>query len=878
MHNSWQIASELQLFQSGMVLLRPEMLWLALLFVPLIVLGARRLVSLAPWRRRLSVLLQTLSVLLLLFAIAEPALSKPNDSLHAIIVLDSSASLSEESRDQSVQYAQQVLQASAPNDTLHFISAAQSATLLTAEEIESGQWLTPTTGSQQPASTDLAAGLRLAGTLMGDGGRRRVTLLTDGWETGGAAAAEAERLRSRGIAVEVVPLVALGNPETVVRGITTTPYAREGDPLHADVSVYSTLPTSATLRLEIDGGPPQERRVSLRAGENNLPIEARAGTDGFHRLQATIISDADTHPGNNTGHTTVVVKGQPSVLVLEDRVGESAALASALRSTQVEVTVGNSTYVPASLDPLLGYDSIVLYNMAATSFTLDQQRTLREWVRRMGKGLVVIGGGTSYALGGYLDSVFEEMLPVSSRPAPRPEQGETALLLVMDRSASMDEYRGQPGLVSKFAMALEAVRLAVDSVRPGDTVGILSFDTDLTWVSRPQVINGEGDKEALKGLISQIELGGGTSIYPALEEAAKAIKPLPAASKHIVLLTDGREYHTPDYSSLLADLRQDGVTLSCIAIGSDSDRDLLTRLAKLGQGRYYFTERPENIPKIVFKELDLALREALIEGEVQPHVRAPSPILRGYAPQDLPQLGGYDITLGKDDATVALTADAGHPLLAHWNYGLGRVVAWTSDAGPRWAGRWVSWESFADFWNGAVRWSMASPINRQLQPSVEVRDGAAHLSVESLTPGGAFSDLEDVTASLRSPTGVVTTTRLTQTAPGRYEAEVPVGVPGAYEVRVNREGNDPTTESAGFSLPTEPELLNAGTNTRLLGRIAGGNPTLSLDDPRAPLSREGLPGLANDYESVWQPFLAAGLLLLLGSVAVRRLAFRVRRT
>jgi uncharacterized membrane protein len=868
----------MRVFNSDLVLLRPEMLWLALLLIPLIFLFARRLVSLAPWRRRFSLLLQSLSALLLVVALAEPTFSRPNDALHTILVLDASESVSAESRSQAARYAQEVLAASGPADTLHFISVAGAATLLTSDEIASGEWLTPTLSTQDSAlSTDLASGLRLAGTLMGDAGRRRVVMLSDGWETQGSASAESERLRQRGIAVETVPLTALGNPETVVRSVTVPQYARVGDPLHADVSVYSTGDVSATLRLQIDGGTPVERSVTLKAGENNLPVEARASSEGFHSLQVSVEADGDTSQENNAAQSAVVVKPQPSVLVLEDRAGESATLASALRESGMSVATGNSTHVPARVEQLARYDSIVVYNMAATSFTLDQQRTLREWVRRWGRGLVVIGGGTSFALGGYADSVFEEMLPVSSQPAPRPEQGETAIILVMDRSASMDEFRGQPGVVSKFAMALEAVRLAIDSVRPGDTVGILTFDTSLLWISRPQVVNGDSDKELLKGLVSSIELGGGTSIYPAVEDAAIAIRDIPTASKHIVLLTDGREYHVPDYSSLLADLRDDGVTLSCIAIGSDADRDLLTRLAKLGQGRYYFTERPENIPKIVFKELDLALREALIEGDVQPHVRAPSPVMRGYAARDLPLLGGYDITTGKEDATIALITDAGHPLLAHWNYGLGRVVAFTSDAGPAWASRWVDWERFADFWNGAVRWTMASPINRELQPSVEVKDGVAHISVESLTPEGAFADLQDVSAGVRAPSGVVTTTRLTQTAPGRYEAEVPLGEGGAYEARVTREGDYPAAESVGFDLPTEPELLSAGTNARLLSRIAGGNPPFKLENPQAALSRDGLVSVANNYEPAWQPFLAAGLLLLLASVAVRRLALRWRK-
>src|SRR6185503_4846725 len=73
----------------------------------------------------------------------------------------------------------------------------------------------------------------------------------------------------------------------------------------------------------------------------------------------------------------------------------------------------------------------------------------------------------------------------------------------------------------------------------------------------------------------------------------------------------------------------------------------------------------------------------------------------------------------------------------------------------------------------------------------------AHLSVESLNPDDSFADLANITAGLRSPSGTVTTTLLTQTSPGRYEADVPVGEPGAYEVRLTQEGSATGLETAG---------------------------------------------------------------------------------
>ena len=898
---------------TDVVFLRPQLLWLALLAVPLIFVASRRLMALSNWRRRTAIFFQTFSALLLVVAVAEPVLARPNEDLNVVVVLDSSASLSEASRARAVTYAQGILQNAGPTDRLQFVSAAGEATLLTPEEIAGGAWLAvdelpPPEGSDPQIrtphsalrnSTNLAAGLRLASSLLPGEGRRRVILVSDGWETQGNAAEEAQRLTQRGIPLNVVPLTALGESEVIVRSLNTPPYVRIGDSISSDLTVYSTVATSATLQISVDGQAPTLRPVDLKPGENRIPLDQTAQTEGFHSIQVAIEAGADSSSENNSTSSTVVVKPQPRVLVIEDRAGEGASVAAALRSRQIDVDVQPSSFIPAQLKDLDRYESVVMADVAATSLSLDQQRTMQEFVRRNGRGLVAIGGQTSFALGGYLDSVLEEVLPVSSQPAPRPEQGDTALILVMDRSASMDEYRGQANVVAKFAMAKEAARLAVDTMRTGDTMGILTFDTENLWTVPPRKINGESDKEEIKGIISNIELGGGTSIYPAVEEAAKAIRTIDASSKHLVLLTDGREYHTPDYGALLSQIRADGVSLSAIAIGADSDFELLRRLAKLGEGRYYFTERPENIPKIVFKELDLALKQGSIEGAVQPHLSAPSPILRGFQPQNVPQLGGYDITTPKAESLIGLTSDQGHPLLAQWHYGLGRVVAFTSEAGPQWAEKWLAWDDFARFWSQTVRWSMASPINRQLQPSIEVRRsefgmgtdtselrtpnsalGTARLVVESLNLDNSFADLEDVTAGVRAPSGAVTTTVMVQAAPGRYEADVPISEQGAYEVRFSRSDPNsatPIVETAGFSVPLSQEMVNAGTNDRLLQRLSLEAPYLSLDVPMAALDRTGLTPAQSNHEPLWAYFVSPALLLMLLSVAVRRLAFDFRR-
>ena len=164
-----------------------------------------------------------------------------------------------------------------------------------------------------------------------------------------------------------------------------------------------------------------------------------------------------------------------------------------------------------------------------------------------------------------------------------------------------------------------------------------------------------------------------------------------------MVLTDG-ESNDRGYEDLIERMRPAQITLSALAIGSDSDTRLLSGLARLGGGRYYFTERSAQIPRIASKETTILTRNAVVEGQVAAVVDEQSPLLRGLS-GDFPPLDGYVATTRKDRAVTALESERGHPLLAHWQYGLGRVVVWASDAQQGWTQDWTKWPEAGQFWS-----------------------------------------------------------------------------------------------------------------------------------------------------------------------------------
>src|SRR5206468_737370 len=133
-------------------------------------------------------------------------------------------------------------------------------------------------------------------------------------------------------------LSALGNPEIILKSLDIPPYARVGDSVQSEVTIFSTGEATTTLRLTVDGVPLSTGQIALKAGDNRVRLEQKVEAPGFHRLQAQV-SGPDTSDRNNTAGATLVVKPQPRVLVLEDRPGEAAQLAQALSAQQIDVEV-----------------------------------------------------------------------------------------------------------------------------------------------------------------------------------------------------------------------------------------------------------------------------------------------------------------------------------------------------------------------------------------------------------------------------------------------------------------------------------------------------------------------------------------------------------
>jgi Ca-activated chloride channel homolog len=854
-----------------MIFRNPQLLWLLLLLPAVAILWRWRGVRVTPT----ALVLRLLAVAAVVLALADPLVgAAPAPEGPLVVLADQSDSLTAAGqaalRDRAAQLASD--------------SGAATRVLYVGADVVSGPQAEPPSEETLPtlpdgSASDLAAGLRAARALLPGGGR--VVLLSDGLATDDATLAEVRLAAEAGVTIDVVPVAPVEQPEVALTGVSAPRSLRVGEEFPIEIGVrYTPAPgDQATViagRLRLWDGETLlgDQEVALTPGDGSYTFRHVAQAPGVVRLQAELSSAAgDTFSQNNRGAATAVVNPPPRVLLVAANDAEAALVADALERQGVETSRIAPEGLPAQLSNLAPYDGLVLIDVPAAALTLDQMAGVREFVRSEGRGLVAIGGRNSYTLGAYKGTPLEEALPVTMEPPPRPQRTEIALLLIVDRSASMTAAFG----VSKFDMAKEAAILATESLKPEDRIGILSFDTGTLWVVPFQQVGDGASLAAIQGQIGQLPSGGGTDIEQALAAGLPPLAEQPVSVRHAVLLTDGRSFSNNfgAYQQLVETARAAEISLSTIAIGEDSDTLLLEQLARWGNGRYYFADEPEDIPRLTLLESEIARADPMVEGDLRASLSQAHPIVRDFSPAELPGLQGYVATTARDAAEVVLRSPEEDPLLAVWQYGLGRAVAWTPTAGEPWAVEWTRWPGYERFWAQMVRYTLPEPDSGPLQVRIEPRPGGSRLVVDATEPGGTPLDLAAVNARVTLPDGAQRSFSVRQTAPGRYTQDLSLATPGAYLVSVVllRDGGLQQRD-VGYVQPVAPEYRQAGdpaSGRALLEAVAAASGGEVLADVTP--SVDAAPEPAAPGDGYWPWLLGLGLGLWVLEIAVRRGVF-----
>jgi hypothetical protein len=225
---------------------------------------------------------------------------------------------------------------------------------------------------------------------------------------------------------------------------------------------------------------------------------------------------------------------------------------------------------------------------------------------------------------------------------------------------------------------------------------------------------------------------------------------------------------------------------------------------------------------------------------------------------------------------MILISNQRDPILAAWRYGLGRSVAFTSDAKGKWGILWLKWDEFSKLFGQMVRWTLRTTQRGEVVASVLQRGGRGEVHLEAVDAKGDFVNFLEANAGVVNPDKTQTVVPLAQVGPGRYRGAFPAAEQGAYLVGVAERKDQKMvgSEVASLVVPYSPEHRTLSTNDGLLRDLT------TLSGGTAPA--EPAHNFTQDRKKVrvwvegWPYLLAMALVLFLPDVALRRLQLRLR--
>lgn len=707
--------------------------------------------------------------------------------------------------------------------------------------------------------SNIENGLRMAQTLLPSDSMKRIVLLTDGEENIGDSAKEAALINHKNIDFKIYNIEKTHGSDVQLKGINIPSKLYENQEFDIVIDIYSNVKTKGKLTLYSDNELSGEKEINIEKGNNKFVFSDVAKGSGFKTYKAVISSTDDTVLQNNEYSTYTDIKGTPKILLIDGESQQGREINKLLSASGIDVKYIKDREAPRNLSELVGYSSIVMCDVSLENIEIEFLNSLKSYVRDYGGGLVVSGGENSFALGGYYKTPLEEILPVDMEMKVKGEVPNLGLMLVIDKSGSMDG--GQYG-ISKIEIAKEAAIKAVNSLKPKDKIGVIAFDGAAQWVVKLSPTDDEGK---IKSAIGTIRAGGGTSILPALDEAYKALKDSDTKLKHIILLTDGQA-ESSGYESLIEGINEAGITVSTVAVGTDSDTSLLEWIANSGKGRYYFADEFSSIPQIFTKETFLASKSYINNRTFTPAITSMHDIISPFT-EVIPSLDGYIGASSKDRATTILTSDVGDPILAEWQYGLGKSVAWTSDLNGGWSSDYLNTQQGVDFIKNMIEWTFPRASSEKIAFESINNGDEEEIIVTSIDD---FDEGLSTIATIITPNLESFDVELSPSKPGEYRGKFPVYNKGVYVVKINQSKDGEIINTSNYAVTSnyskEYDITATNNRLELLKNKSGGK---FITDP-SQIFTDDLDRVFGSRE-LYPILLSIALILFIFDIAIRRL-------
>jgi len=716
-------------------------------------------------------------------------------------------------------------------------------------------------------NTNIRDALQLAIGRLPRQGKNKIVVFSDGNENIQQSRDMAYLAGSLGIEIYPVPLATwFGKNEAFIKSLTTPSNVALHTPFEIRLVVVSSVKNSAELIMVRNGNLLVQQPLVLNAGTNVITVADTLSEPGLYLYKAVVNFADDTFYQNNEGLSFTKGTRKARILYLTDKDRVSNYLVRALQAQGLDVDLKHIKNMPGAIHGFVDYNALILDNVSGRSLSFSTMEQIERYVKDTGGGLIMIGGDTSFGAGYYKSTPVEQALPVFMDTPTDIKLSELYLIFVIDKSSSMTTgYKDK----SKLEMAKIAAFSSIELLNPIDSVGIVTFDTEFSWTVP---LTTAGERQQIAENLSRIKEGGGTDLYPALKDVHRVLNQIPSGRKHVIVLSDG-ETEDADFQSLVRSMHASGISISTVSIGQGANINLMRSIAEWGMGRAYYTDDPDSIPKIFSSETKIISKKMISEKTMHPVVNFPSQMLHGLVDVKLPVVYGQVITYPKPGSERLIETAQG-PLLAAWQYGLGRSVAFTSDLSNRWGKDWIKWEHYGKFTSQMVRWAQRKETGSRFQVAIDRQGEKGNFFVDVITDQNRFVNHMDLNTNVLLPSGEDQTFAMEQIAPGRYVGTFPAEETGAYTFSIYSNSDDEaaTPQTFGFGIPYNEEFHSTAVNEDLLEDLAAATRgrVLSIDNIPGDLFKDQT-NSKQLQSPIWPYLILIFLLILMADVAARRL-------
>ncbi|GAA0084435.1 VWA domain-containing protein [Clostridium sp. CTA-7] len=710
-------------------------------------------------------------------------------------------------------------------------------------------------------ATNIQEAVESALALFERGGSKRIVLLTDGEENQGDILKSIPLINEQKIDFKVYKITGEKGDEIYVDNVKVPDNISVGEEFSVSIDIKSNYATKAKLTLFSGRNKVGEQQVQIQKGKNSFVFKDKQSSGGFKGYRVLVEAEGDTNKVNNEFSTFTNVMDKPNILLINGVKGDSKALEEILSNSGANIKKIVPSSAPRTLNELLEYKSVILNDAHRDDLNNGFMDNIEAYVKDYGGGLITFGGEDSYALGGYKDTSLEKVLPVYMDKRGKNEVPSISINLIIDKSGSMS---AEGGGVSKLTLAKEAAMKALENLREVDEISVIAFDDTYDEVVPLQKV---GDKEAIKELISGIQIRGGTSIYPALEQGYNMQMQSSAKIKHTILLTDGQDgYGFDNYANLLKNFNDNNITLSTVAVGEGANADLLNQLASIGKGRSYYTDIYTDIPRIFAKEVLLSAGTYIINEEFTPKILSNHEILAGVKTSDgIPSLLGYIGTSIKENAVEILSSNHDEPILAAMQYGIGRTVSFTSDVSGQWSKNYLTWEHGPQLIKNMVYFTIPKYGEEgKLNISQEGNEAKVEFYNDKISKDAKVKGIYN------GENGEEGEFELSQVEPGKFEARIPLNSLGFYNFNIREEESEEIKNNykGAFALQYSDEY-KFNTNGEKLDVVVKETKGSFINKPEEVFEGK----LQREYKKInlTTPLIIMSILLFMIDIAYRRL-------